>query len=197
MSGCVRSQRTGQRGNRRCKWEEFLRFLERQAKATLGKGRVIPTSGVVAIARRLREGVTEAVSLTMSDIVSLREKHNAHLLGEIVAIQPCIARASLTGCGLFETSFVRQDHSPGGLVACITHELVRWPGQDDQRPGGGSRKEPRSCVETSSRHSNSAFVKTMVSRLPVRVFGMIHKTLATTTKAIVEHVEREVRTQST
>ncbi|CAM9623387.1 unnamed protein product, partial [Sphacelaria rigidula] len=97
------------RNEKQCEWEKLVRFLVRAAKGTWGSGNDRWTSEVIATARRLRDDKTTAVMLTASDITSLREKHNAHLLDEIVAVQPYVTRKPFSGCGLFETTFIRKE----------------------------------------------------------------------------------------
>lgn len=150
------------------------------------------TPGVIATARRLRDGQTYAVMLTASDLKSLREKHNAHLLDEIVAIQPYVTKKTFSGCGLFETEFERQAPCRGAQAVLATHELARWPEEDVTWsddfavPGGGvseSREASDQARVAERQRASSA----------KRVHGVLHRVLATATKTVVEHVEREVK----
>lgn len=131
--------------------------------------------------------------LTARDIRSMREKHNAHLLDEIVAIQPFAVKNPFTGCGLFETEFERKGRKRTSPATLATYELVRWPEEsltwfDDFDP---------SCVDGSTRPNRRAGEISAQQRRrndsAKRVHGVLHRLLATTTKQIVSHVEREVR----
>lgn len=172
-----------QRSNKRLDWDEMVTFLVRRGKNTWGTKNDLWTPGVIATARRLKEGHMCVVLLTANDLKSLREKHNAHLLDEIVMIQPFVAKNSYAGCGLFETEFVRKGHR-GAQVPLATYELVHWPEVDikwseDFQPYAG-KPESRSIGRWRENSS------------PKRVHGILHQMLAKTTKNIVEHVEREV-----
>lgn len=180
-----------QRANKRCEWDELLRFLSRRVKSTWGTGRDQWTPRVVAIARRLRGGQTSAIVLTESDIKFLREKHNVHLLDEIVAIQPHITRISFSGCGLFETTFRRKGRFREAQVAYATYELARWP-EDDRSPPQDYQEIADYSEMIPSEYGRVA--RSAICHVPQRVHGVLHRVLATTTKEIVTHVEREVRT---
>lgn len=132
--------------------------------------------------------------LTARDIKSLREKHNAHLLDEIVAIQPFVTKNPFTGCGLFETEFERKGRkrrtSPATLA---TYELARWP--EEEVKWFDDFGSP--CVDSFTRPNRKAGEMFTRGRRrngsAKRVHGVLHRLLATTTKQIVDHVEREVR----
>lgn len=140
---------------------------------------------VIAMARRLRGNKTYPIMLTASDLKDLREKHNVHLLDEIVAIQPYVTKKPFAGCGLFETEFERKGRHRSAQAALATYELARWPAEDVQW-----FQEFEPCVDSPDdrdcRRRRDSSAK--------RVHGVIHRVLAMTTKGIVEHVEREVRT---
>lgn len=166
-----------------------------------GSGNDQWTPGVIATARRLRGGQTSAVMLSASDIKSLREKHNLHLLDEIVAIQPYITRTPFSGCGLFETKFTRKEQSRKAQVASVTYELVHWnemsnSGDNLQQPDN-SHILPRDIPDMRYGQGRGGHQETLpcgniVSGSRQRVHGVLHRVLAATTKDIVKHVEREV-----
>lgn len=195
-----------QRANARLDWDGVVAFLVQRARGVGGGRRAkdpycsFSAQGVIATGRRLREGRIYPVMLTAPDLKSLREKHNAHLLDEIVAIQPFLAKTPFTGCGLFETEFERKGCKRSAQAALGTYELLQWPEEDVKwfdifdPPLGGSadgdswfdRPAARGGVtfaEQRKRRSSSA----------KRVHGILHRILATTTTQMVEHVEREVR----
>lgn len=137
--------------------------------------------------------------LTASDLTSLREKHNAHLLDEIVAIQPFLVKNPFTGCGLFETEFERKGCKRSAQAALGTYELLRWPEEDVKwfdifDPPSGS-VDVDSFFNRPAARGGATFVQQRTRHSPSakRVHGVLHRMLATTTKQIVEHVEREVR----
>ncbi|CAN0342759.1 unnamed protein product, partial [Pylaiella littoralis] len=194
-----------QRANARLDWDGVIAFLVQRARGVGGGRRAkdpycsFSAQGVIATGRRLREGRIYPVMLTAPDLKSLREKHNAHLLDEIVAIQPFLAKTPFTGCGLFETEFERKGCKRSAQAALGTYELLQWPEEDVKwfdifdPPLGGSadgdswfdRPAARGGVtfaEQRKRRSSSA----------KRVHGILHRILATTTTQMVEHVEREV-----
>ncbi|CAM9864349.1 unnamed protein product [Ectocarpus sp. 12 AP-2014] len=185
------------RATKRLEWDEFLKFLVRCASSTTSKGKHTKghaphaTSGdIVATARRLREGRTYPVMLTARDLISLREKHNAHLLDEIVAIQPFVAKDPFTGCGVFETEFERKgqnNHTTQAVVA--TYELLRWPENDVKWFGD---VDELSAANSSQRDGHSFAPQRARDGSAKRVYGVIHRMLAATTKRIIEHVERAV-----
>lgn len=190
-----------QRDNKRCTWDELVRFLIRRAKGSWGSGNDQWTPGVIATARRLRGGQTSAVMLSATDIKSLREKHNVHLLDEIVAIQPYVTRKHFSGCGLFETRFTRKEPFRGAPVASATYELVQW---NEMSTGSGSMQQPEDShvLSRDSRDNRSGqgrgadeerlSCSAIGSGSRERVYGVLHRVLAATTKDIVNHVEREV-----
>lgn len=130
--------------------------------------------------------------LTARDIKSLREKHNAHLLDEIVAVQPFVIKNSFTGCGLFETEFERKGRKRTSPATLATYELLRWPEEEVK----WSQACGSSCVDSFTRPSRRAGEISARQRRrngsAKRVHGILHRLLATTTKQIVGHVEREV-----
>jgi len=152
---------------------------------------------VIATARRLKGGRTYPVMLTARDMRSLREKHNAHLLDEIVAIQPLVAKNPFTGCGLFETEFRRKGRKRSAQAALATHELARWREEDVK---WFDESGPTLFVNGSFTGSGGArgdetfsqFCRGRDSTATKRVHGIIHRLLATTTKKVVEHIERVV-----
>lgn len=185
----------------------MVKFLVQHARgigAAGGKGPKKPhctfsARGVIAMGRRLREGRTCPVMLTAQDLASLREKHNAHLLDEIVAIQPLFVKNPFTGCGLFETEFERKGCKRSAQAALGTYELGRWPEEDvkwfdlfDPPSGGGVDAD--SCFHRPAARGGATFAQQRRRNNPPakRVHGVLHRMLATTTKQIVEHVEREV-----
>lgn len=137
---------------------------------------------VAAIARRSRGGTTKPIMLTLSDIECLLEKHNANLLDEIIAIQPHMIRKPFVGCGLFETTFIRKGHWRDAQIVCVTYELAKWIEDHEGREG----------FDDSTDRSGSHPGKESGNCSPIRVHGVIHRVLATTTRAVVAHVEQEV-----
>lgn len=184
---------TTQRGNKRLEWDGFVKFLLRCSTAKDKDPLAQAPAEVIATARRLREGRTYPVMLTARDIKSLREKHNAHLLDEIVAIQPYILKNPFTGCGLFETEFERKGRKRPSPATLATYELLQWPEEevkwfDDFRApcvNSPARPDKRARGTLASKRQGRCSAK--------RVHGVVHRLLATTTKQIVDHVEREVR----
>lgn len=129
--------------------------------------------------------------LTARDLISLREKHNAHLLDEIVAIQPFVAKEPFTGCGVFETEFERKGHNNHATQQAVvaTYELLRWPESDVKWFGD---VDEFSAANSSQRDGNSFPPQRARAGSAKRVYGVIHRMLAATTKRIIEHVERAV-----
>lgn len=177
-----------QHSNKRLEWDELLKFLLRYAtRSQRSADSGSRGSTTIAIARRLREGRTYAVLLTEVDLKSLREKHNAHLLDEIVVIQPYMEKTSFTGCGLFETEFQRNGRHRGAQATLATYELSRWPEADikwsTEFANGADRAGSHDSCSWGRKSDSSS----------ERVHGIVHRMLAATTKSIVKHIEREVR----
>lgn len=190
-----------QRANKRLEWDGMVKFLIQHARSTGGEGKAAKDAScafsaqVIATGRRLREGRTYPVMLTVPDLMSLREKHNAHLLDEIVAIQPFLAKNPFTGCGLFETEFERKGCKRTAQAALGTYELLRWPEEDVR--WFDDNFDPSCNADTFNRpaaRGGATFAQQRRKHGSAkRVHGVLHRMLATTTKQIVEHVEREVR----
>lgn len=140
---------------------------------------------MIATARRLRDGQTFPMMLTALDFKSLREKHNADLLDEIVAVQPYVTKTAFMGCGLFETEFERKGRRCHAQAALSTFELMQWPQAGD---AGQFEGFPISAEPAESRSSD----RRTMDRAAKRVHGVLHRVLAMTTRSIVEHVEKEV-----
>lgn len=159
------------------------------------------TPGVIAAARRLRLGQTSVVMLTEPDLTSLRQKHNVHLLDEILAIQPYVPRKPFSGCGLFETTFARKGKFRDAPTAFKTHELAQWSEEGpnpnpvpttDESDTFQSSKSP-GCRFERGRFDGKVSSAHARGRSSQRVHGVLHRVLAATTKDIVNHVERQVR----
>lgn len=180
-----------QRANKRLDWDGLVKFLVQRARTPSGAtgtnlNHAWPP-GVIATARRLRDGQTSPMMLTAPDFKSLREKHNADLLDEIVAVQPYVAKTGFMGCGLFETEFQRKGRRCDAQAALSTFELAQWPQEDARRFEcfQSAAEVPESCSSSLERRK--------VDRSAKRVHGVLHRVLAMTTRSIVEHVQREVR----
>lgn len=161
-----------------------MKFLARRARGTWGTRADAWTPGVIATARRLKGGQAYVVMLTAADLRAVREKHNAHLLDEIVVIQPYLTRKPFGGCGLFETEFERTGRRRAAQAVLATFELARWPREDvkwfeDFEPCANA---PAGRVRAQKSRDGSA----------ERVHGVLHRVLAATTRSIVEHVENQV-----
>lgn len=170
-------------------WDGLVKFLVQRARTPSGTAGTKDSwpPRVIATARRLRDGQTSPMLLTASDFKSLREKHNADLLDEIVAVQPNVAKTAFMGCGLFETEFQRKGRHCDAQAALSTFELAQWP-QEDVRQCEGFQ----SAAELPEGRSMNSEKRT-VDMSAKRVHGVLHRVLAMTTRTIVEHVEREVR----
>lgn len=169
-------------------WDGLVKFLVQRARTPKGTTATKDSwpPEVIATARRLRDGQTSPMMLTASDFKSLREKHNADLLDEIVAVQPYVAKTAFMGCGLFETEFQRNGRQSDEQAALSTFELAQWPQEDARRfEGFQSAAEPPESRSLSLERRK-------VDRSAKRVHGVLHRVLAMTTRGIVEHVEREV-----
>lgn len=196
-----RSGSTDQRASKRLEWDGFIEFLVRCARGNSGGKKAkdhweSSSDEVIATARRLLGGRTYPVMLTARDLRSLREKHNAHLLDEIVAIQPLVAKNPFTGCGLFETEFRRKGRKRSAQAALVTHELARWPEKDvSWFDEPGPTFVDGSFEGSVDARGDGTFSQNRLGRdntAAKRVHGIIHRLLATTTKKVVEHIEREV-----
>lgn len=187
------SVQTVQRGTKRLEWDGLVKFLVRCSRT---QGSRVPAD-VIATARRLIEGRTYPVMLTARDIEALREKHNAHLLDEIVAIQPFVVKNPFTGCGLFETEFERKGRKRTSPAMLATYELLRWPEEEMKWFDDFASSYADSVTRPHWRIGEIHTQKRRRSGSSKRVHGVLHRLLATTTKQIVEHVEREVRFVST
>ncbi|CAM9830500.1 unnamed protein product [Scytosiphon promiscuus] len=176
-------------------WDALITFLIRRARSGRGNKRSKDVwerpAEIIATARKLREGKPCAMMLTMLDLKSLREKHNAHLLDQIIAIQPFVARNPFAGCGLFETEFERKGRSRTAPAALSTYELLQWPEDikwfddfEQPRVDSGSVSDTRGENDSAERGRRNGSAK--------RMHGVLHRMLATTTKQIVEYVERKV-----
>lgn len=186
-----------QRAIKRLDWDALTTFLVRSARSRSRGQRsndsLERSAEIIATARKLREGKPYVIMLTALDLKSLREKHNAHLLDQIVAIQPFVARNPFTGCGLFETEFVRKGRSRTAQAALATYELLRWPEEDVKWFDDFER--PRDCdtiLDARSEVGSTGLGRRNGSA--TRVHGVLHRMLATTTRQIVEYIEREVGT---
>lgn len=179
-----------QRDSKRCEWDEFIGFLGREANERDAKGATLP--GTLAVVWRLVGAHPKATILTVSDMNLLREKHNAHLLEEIIAVQPYTATQSFGGCGVFETSFIRKGRHRGAQAASITFEFIRWPEEDRDARDPFQRRPSTERIYVGKPVAR----RSVDDRSSVRIFGIIHRALANTTKSIVDHVEREVRRYS-
>ncbi|CAN0183195.1 unnamed protein product, partial [Laminaria digitata] len=185
-----KSGRVLKRANKRLDWDGLVKFLVQRARTTSGTAGAKDSwpSGVIATARRLRGGQTSPMMLTASDFKSLREKHNADLLDEIIAVQPYVAKTAFMGCGLFETEFQRKGRHCDAQAALSTFELAQWPPQEQD---ARRFEDFQSAAEVpESRSLSSGWRK--VDRSAKRVHGVLHRVLAMTTRSIVEHVESEV-----
>lgn len=178
-----------QRGTKKLEWDGLVKFLVRCSRKLDSRA----PAEVIATARRLRDGRTYPVLLTARDIQSLREKHNAHLLDEIVAIQPFVLKNPFTECGLFETDFERKGVKRTSAATLATYELVRWPEEEVKWFGGVGSSGADSLTRPSGRAGEICAQQRRRKGSAKRVHGVVHRLLATTTKQIVEHVEREVR----
>ncbi|CAM9726505.1 unnamed protein product, partial [Hapterophycus canaliculatus] len=188
-----KSGRVLKRAIKRLDWDALVLFLVRRDTRSKDSWER-SADEVVATARKLGEGENKphVVMLTALDLKSLREKHNAHLLDQIIAIQPFVARNPFTGCGLFETEFERKGRSRTAQAALATYELLRWP-EDDVKWFDDIEQPPVNSVgmpDTGGEVDSAGFGGRSGSAK--RVHGVLHRMLAATTKQIVEYIEREV-----
>lgn len=143
------------------------------------------------MARRLKSGRTYPVLLTAADLKSLREKHTAHLLNEIVMIQSYITKQPFAGCGVFETDFQRTGQHSTDIAALATFELAQWPEENVT----WFEDIETLASDNSKRHTQESrgFLYRNGDGSSKRVHGVVHRTLAATTKAIVEYVQNKAR----
>lgn len=184
------------RAIKRLDWDALITFLVRSARCAgrvkRAKDNWERSAEIIATARKLREGKLRVIMLTALDLQSLREKHNAHLLDQIIAIQPFISRNPFTGCGLFETEFERKGRSRTAQTSLATYELLRWPEEDIKWFDDFEHPRDKDIAVLNERAEAESAEEGRRNVSAKRVHGVLHRMLATTTKQIVDFIEREV-----